>query len=557
MLKPEYFNDKADRMIELYQELENFIIQDIAKRLLKSQSVSGTADRLIWKLEQMGESRAEIMNKLSQLTGLSRRELKALLQDAVMTSWNDDLSAFNMMGIEVANPLDNPAVMSVMDAEYRKCQGELNNLTKTTMNQAQNDLARMLDEAEMRVASGVQSYSSAICEILDNYAGKGMIIDYPTGASRSLEAAVRCCIVTSMNQTCAQITNQYIVEGGAEYVLVSAHPGARIQQPGQPYLAGHENWQGKVYRIRGSEPDCPNLLEMTGYDIDENGSGKVVNPLGLHGYNCRHSHKPWDKSLRNPYVDENGNPVIDTEESRKLYEKQQKQRAMERAIRKTKRELLMKQAEIDSIAEVDVKEIIQEDYDRLAYKLRRQNAAYNEFCEENDLEKQSDRLKVAGYKRAQASKASGRARAYEHWNKNKGALNDKNDPLGEKRDLHAQRYYAELLNREKSTVVKKIAANAGMSERTIKTVYEHVFEKEHMFEYGDARKFAPDYDMAQSFQRLLEGKNIKPHDITLLYHERLEYLLMKKYNIIYEEAHTIAEKKYNYSAELQEFLRKE
>ncbi|MDD6203210.1 MAG: phage capsid protein, partial [Lachnospiraceae bacterium] len=259
MLKPEYFDDKADRMIEIYQELEDFIFQDIAGRLLKSQSVSGTADRLIWKLEQMGESRAEIMNKLSQITGLSRRELKLLLQDAVMTSWDDDLSTFNMLGTEVTNPLENAVVMSVMDAEYRKCQKELENLTRTTMNQSQNDLARMFDEAEMRVASGVQSYSSAICEILDNYAGKGMMIDYPTGARRSLEAAVRMCVVTSMNQTCAQITNQYIVEGNIEYVLVSEHLGARIQQPGQPYLAGHENWQGKVYKIRGSEPGYPNL----------------------------------------------------------------------------------------------------------------------------------------------------------------------------------------------------------------------------------------------------------------------------------------------------------
>lgn len=419
MLEPEYFNNKADRMIELYQELEDFIFQDIAERLLKSQSVSGTADRLIWKLEQMGESRAEIMNKLSQLTGLSRRELKVLLQDAVMTSWVDDLSAFNTIGIEVVNPLENAVVMSVMDAEYRKCQGELENLTRTTMNQSQNDLARMLDEAEIRVASGVQSYSSAICEILDNYAGKGMVIDYPTGTRRSLEAAVRMCVVTSMNQTCAQITNQYIIEGKVEYVLVSAHLGARVQQKGQPYLAGHENWQGKVYKIRGSEPGYPNLAEMTGYDIDDNGNGKVVNPLGLHGYNCRHSHKPWDKDLKNPYVDENGNLVINSEESKKIYEKQQKQRAMERSIRKTKRELLMKQKEIDMTAEVDVKKMLQSDYDRLAYKLRKQNAVYNEFCEENGLQKQSDRLKVAGFKRAQASKATGRARAYEHWERRK------------------------------------------------------------------------------------------------------------------------------------------
>ena len=416
MLKPEYFNDKADRMIELYRQLEDYIFKDIAYRLLKSQSVSGTADRLIWKLEQMGESRAEIMNKLSKLTGLSKRELKELLQDAVITSWNDDLSTFNQMGINIVNPLENQAVMSVMNAEYQKCQGELDNLTRTTMNQAQVDLTRMLDEAELRVASGVQSYSSAVCEILDNYAKKGMVIEYPTGTHRSLEAAVRCCVVTSMNQTSAQITNQYILEGGIEYVLVSAHLGARIQQPGQPYLAGHENWQGKVYRIRGSEPGYPNLLEMTGYDIGENGAGKVVNPLGLHGYNCRHSHQPWDKALKNPYVDENGKSTIDTEESRKLYQNQQKQRAMERSIRATKRRLLMKQQEIDLVAETDVKEILQNDYDKLAYKLREQNKAYNEFCAENDLQKQSDRLKVAGYKREQAAKANGRARAFENSN---------------------------------------------------------------------------------------------------------------------------------------------
>lgn len=414
MLEPEYFNDKADRMIEIYRDLEDFILHDISDRLLTSQSVSGTADRMIWKLEQMGESRAKIMKKLSELTGLSRRELKALLQDAVMTSWEDDLSTFNQLGIEITNPLENAVVASIMDAEYRKSQGELRNLTRTAMNQATQELGRMLDEAEIRVASGVQSYSSAICNILDNYAGKGVLVDYPTGTRRSLEAAVRMCVVTSMNQTSAQITNQYIVEGAVEYVLVSAHSGARVQQPGQPYLAGHENWQGKVYRIRGSEPGYPNLAEKTGYDIDETGNGIVRNLLGLHGYNCRHSHKPWDKALRNPYLDENGNSIIDSEESKKVYKNQQKQRAMERAVRKTKRELLTKQEEIDKIAETDVKEILQQDYDKLAYKLREQNRVYNQFCEKNNLQKQSDRLKVAGFKRAQAAKSTGRARAYEH-----------------------------------------------------------------------------------------------------------------------------------------------
>lgn len=561
MLKPEYFNDKADRMIELYRQLEDYIFKDIAYRLLKSQSVSGTADRLIWKLEQMGESRAEIMNKLSKLTGLSKRELKELLQDAVITSWNDDLSRFNQIGINIVNPLENQAVMSVMNAEYQKCQGELDNLTRTTMNQAQVDLTRMLDEAEMRVASGVQSYSSAVCEILDNYAKKGMVVEYPTGTHRSLEAAVRCCVVTSMNQTSAQITNQYILEGGIEYVLVSAHLGARIQQPGQPYLAGHENWQGKVYRIRGSEPGYPNLLEMTGYDIGENGAGKVVNPLGLHGYNCRHSHQPWDKALKNPYVDEKGKSTIDTEESRKLYQNQQKQRAMERSIRATKRRLLMKQQEIDLVAETDVKEILQNDYDKLAYKLREQNKAYNEFCTGNDLQKQSDRLKVAGYKRGQAAKANGRARAFssksnENIKKSGAVYSYKNDPDGSKRQGIAEKLYEQTRNRNSMYEVRAIAKNSGMSESDIKKVYDHIYTNKHLFKNGTIHLFDPDYEMAQSWQRLRNNNNIQPHDITLLKHELAEYNIMgESIDIEYEPVHNEVTKKYNYQKELMQYLK--
>lgn len=219
------------------------------------------------------------------------------------------------------------------------------------------------------------------------------------------------CIVTSINQTAAQVSNHYISEHNVEYVLVSAHLGARTQGKGQPYLAGHDNWQGRCYKISGSEPDAPNLAEMTGYDI-VNGTGRVINPLGLHGYNCRHSHKPWDKSLQNPYLDEHGNLKIDSEENKKVYELQQQQRAMERAIRQTKRQLLLKQAEIDGVAETDVKEMLQPEYGRLAYRLRMQNQKYKQFCADNGLQTQVDRVKVAGFKRAQASKANGRATAY-------------------------------------------------------------------------------------------------------------------------------------------------
>lgn len=253
MLKPEYFEGKEEKILSLYQELEDFILKDIAGRLLKAGEMSGTADRLIYKLQQMGESQQEIQKKLMQLTGLSNLELRALLQDAVLTSWEDDTATLKQLGIELSNPLENAAVIRVMDAEYKKSLGELSNLTRTTMKQSQIDLMNMLDEADLRVASGVQSYSAAVCDILDRYAGKGIEVEYPSGTKRTLESAVRCAVVTSLSQTASKVSLEYIKEAKTNLILVSAHLGARTAQKGRPPYADHSAWQGKVFHIKDED----------------------------------------------------------------------------------------------------------------------------------------------------------------------------------------------------------------------------------------------------------------------------------------------------------------
>lgn len=409
MLPPEYFHGKEKRILAIYQELEDFIMTDISKRILQTGGMTATADRLIWKLTQMGESRAEIEQKLQKLTKMTQPELRRILQNAVMTSWNNDKDILLGIDENISPPLENPEVIAVMDAEFKKTLGELSNLSRTTINQSQRDLINLLDKAEIRVASGVQSYTTAICDVLDNYAQKGIMVDYPTsGAKRTLEAAVRCCVVTSMNQTAAQVTNQYIVQAKTNYVLVSAHLGART---GKDEISNHAGWQGKAYRLRGSEPGYPNLAEHTGYDIDQKtGQGTVIIPGGLHSYNCRHSHQPWAKGLRNPWADEH---KIDSEENKKIYEDTQKQRAMERSIRSTKRRLIMKNEEInsDDVPESE-KEKLRSEYDRMAFKLTKQNKEYNKFCEENNLAAQYYRNKAADFGYKQQSRANAGAKRF-------------------------------------------------------------------------------------------------------------------------------------------------
>lgn len=407
MLEPEYFYGKSDKMVEMYQELEDWILRDIASRLLKSGDLSGTADRELWKLEQMGLHRQEIIKRLSQLTGKSRNEIRRLLQDSAMTSFSNDSEVLEKVA-QVVPLLQNNDVIQALNAELTKTMGELGNLTRTTMMQSQRDLLNMLNEVDFRVASGLQSYSSAVCEVLDRYAESGVMVNYPTGSRRSLEAAVRCCIVTSMNQTAAEVTNQYIIQHGVEYVVVSQHLGARYNPKDPTGVSSHDWWQGKTYKIHGSEPGFPNLLESTGYNIDfESKRGVCVNMLGLHGYNCRHSHGPWYKELGDRAF-----PKLDKEESQKRYDLEQKQRYFERAVRKTKRLLLVKEQELKAFPD---NQDIQSEYDKLSYKLRMQNRQYGEFCAENDLQRQYDRVKVAGFKKEQAKRANGRATAYSNY----------------------------------------------------------------------------------------------------------------------------------------------
>ena len=387
MLKPEYFEGKEARMVELYQQLSEFILKDITRRLMSAGEMTATADRMIYKLRMMGESRRAIENKLSKLTGLTRYELKKLLQDAVMTSWENDYESMaQWVGNNVVkSPLVNPVIIQIMDAQYKRSQGELQNLTRTTMKQSNIDLINMLDEADMRVAAGVQSYSAAISDILDRYAKRGIYVDYPTGARRTVEAAVMCCVRTSMSQMAGQVTMEFVKEAGTNLIITSAHTGARFTDKDEP--ANHMSWQGSVFYVTDADLEeftsvkgkiesmgvsaggsantgkYPDFRKTTGY-----GTG-----VGLCGYNCRHSFSAYDERIGNPWRDKDGNLIdgsgnrIDSEESKQKYLDSQRLRAMERNIRATKRRLVTKETLMEGASEEDMKRL-QPEYDKLDRK---------------------------------------------------------------------------------------------------------------------------------------------------------------------------------------------
>ena len=123
------------------------------------------------------------------------------------------------------------------------------------------------------------------------------------------------------------------------------------------------------------------------------------------------------------------------------------------------------------------------------------------------------------------------------------------NPYGEKAEKHAISYYDSVRSMKKD--VETISKNTGFEESEIRKVKNYIFFDKHDLDNGQLVRFAPDYMMAESWQRLIDGKQ-KPHDITLLQHELLEESLVKS-GYTQSEAHLLASEKFNYSKEAKQF----
>ncbi|WP_427108151.1 pre-toxin TG domain-containing protein [Lysinibacillus xylanilyticus] len=68
--------------------------------------------------------------------------------------------------------------------------------------------------------------------------------------------------------------------------------------------------------------------------------------------------------------------------------------------------------------------------------------------------------------------------------------------------------------------VNAIANNTGFSITRVQRIKDHVFNNSHIKDHGVGR-FDPDYELAQAWQRLMDGKQLDS-DIQLLHHEIFE-----------------------------------
>lgn len=404
MLSEEQIELLGDKhLVGLYQELEREVLQDIARRVRKTERLTETAEIMVKSMRENGysaaEIHAEVMKKLNatpeyrhmiaENTYAYKQEVKQKIAETVKTAkeagdkligeagemaWNEDLSMWEQGGVDLKRP---NSMKQITDGFKAQAKNDLKNISGTTAFKSPllgtvktaEAYQRSLDLALLKVSTGTYSYRQACDDVIKEFTRSGLrTVDYASGRTYQIDTAVRMIVRTSTAQLAGKITEANCRTTGQDLVIISQHMGSRDT---------HAGFQNKVFSMSGKSKKYPDIHAPLGEGC------AYGRPEGLQGPNCTHMFYPfWEGISEIPEPLKEPDPVEYKGRSYTRYEATQRMRAMEREIRALKRDKYVARTG----GEVE----------HLNAQIRTARANYISFSEAMDLKPKENRLLVGG-----------------------------------------------------------------------------------------------------------------------------------------------------------------
>lgn len=401
MLTPEQVNAYAGLMAAPWEELNDRILRDMVRRIIKAGKITSTAEWQMFRAQALGASRDYLLRQMAAIAQEIGPQEAAIFARAMQQAYTKDVLDAAAAGRTLTPLGDSEEAQQLLESGYRRTMNTLYNLTQTRavmgnqnmLETQQRQLAQYLDMAHMDATSGAFSSDDAARRALNALAAKGVgAITYPSGHVDNLDVVVLRATRTGVNQTAGEITRHNADELGCDLMELDAHVGARTGDGGQD-LTNHSWWQGQIVSRSGRH----------GYlSLSDIGYGDV---RGFMGANCAHNWSMfWEGTSVRSYTPErlaaiNAATVSYNGEEILRYKATQMQRAQERKIRAEKRAFLV------------AKESGQKDAEKAAAaKLAASRTKMKDFLSQTGLQQYQLRESVPGFGRSEAASAAAQAR---------------------------------------------------------------------------------------------------------------------------------------------------
>ena len=392
------YEPDVTQLLGLYQQLEDDIVADMVRRMLRMGFVSETTAYQAEVLQTAGILYDDILQMIADRTDASVAQVRAMFEDAGVRTVEIDNDTHEAAGEAPVDIRQDGGMKQVLDAGYRKTLGTMRNLVSTTANTTQTAFLQACDRAYMQVSSGAFSYQDAIRMAVRNLADGGAYVTYPTGHRDRIDVAVRRCVLTGVGQTAAAVAKKRAEDSGCKYMELTAHGGARPE---------HARWQGQLVQIQGKR--TKKVIDgLKVFTLKEIGYG---DGRGFKGWNCRHNWHPYYPGLSTPNYTPEEIAKLDEKsisyngEKYTEYEISQMQRKGERKVRELKRRAAALDEAAKSTDDPALKQGLNDDFAAVSVRLKDAEKTLQDFCRQTGRRNDTFRSQVNGFGRSTAQRA--------------------------------------------------------------------------------------------------------------------------------------------------------
>ena len=397
----------AERIDSVYIDLESSLMQNIVRHLKGYEQPIASDKWQLQKLAEIGKLNQENIKLISKMAGISQTAAERMLQDmaeeaintidpglqylakqnlageavAVSKSRNvkQAVKAMNRQAKDVLNKSNTTMLYKAQDA-YK---GLVNSIVKTAEEIAdKQSFLDVLNKHATAATIGAESRQQAMRKCIREFNEKGIpaFVD-KKGRNWTPEAYVNMAMRNTAKNTADEVQTARCKDAGVNLIAIDSHSGAR------PKCAKD---QGKIF----------SLDNASGYTEDVNGkkikyypwsSSSYGDPDGILGINCGHHKRPFvpGVSIQRYF------PTEDMDANNALYKETQVQRALERDVRKQKRECML----YDELGDTEA-------FEDAAVKLKQKEAELKGYVDSNDkLHRRKDREQVVGFDKGISARA--------------------------------------------------------------------------------------------------------------------------------------------------------
>lgn len=404
----------AEKVDGTYSDLEAMLMRNIIQHIKDYDQPIDSDSWLLQKLAEIGKLNKENMNIIAQQTGISHTAAERMLQEAAEDAIKSTDAGFRYL---VRHGLSDEAIESGRSKTVKQVMKTLRNQAKDTLNVCNTTMLYKARDAFKNLVHSIVKESGEISEKQSFLDALGKHATATTIGAESRQQALRKCIRefnekgipafvdragrewtpeayvnmamrNTARQTAEEMQTARCKDFGVNLIAIDSHSGAR------PKCSKD---QGKIFDLNNGSGYTEDLKgrKIKYYPWKDSSYG---DPDGILGINCGHHKWPFIPGVNvQRYF-----PTEDMDANNRLYKETQVQRALERDVRKQKRECML----FDEIGD-------KEAFEKAAVKLKQREAKLKAYVDSNDnLHRRADREQVVGFGRrvsAEATAASRRA----------------------------------------------------------------------------------------------------------------------------------------------------